>query len=86
MQVYKLAVLGLSLTQDGPRHISVQNSDMQITSYLLRYLLRPGTLVQQAIKRSRAQQREELFFVSQRVSHPHSEITLNKWQQKGAEL
>lgn len=34
---------------------------MQITSYLLRYLLGAETLAQQAIKQSRAEQRERHF-------------------------
>lgn len=49
------------MTNTGHRRFSAKKSEMQITSYLLRYLLQAETLVQQAIKQSRAEQRERHF-------------------------
>lgn len=55
---------------------------MQIASYLLCYLLEAETLVQQAIKQSRTEQRERHFLSHLLLIVFHTQKTLNKWQPK----
>lgn len=70
------------MTNIGHRRFSAKNAEMRITSYLLRYLLQAETLVQQAIKQSRAEQRERHFLSHLLLIVFHTQKNPNKWQLK----
>lgn len=55
---------------------------MQITPYLLRYLLEAETLMQQDIKQSRAEQQGRHFLSHLLLIVFHTQKTPNKWQLK----